>query len=85
MTLPTDTIIDTDPVYEEMGEDMCENARIVMKAIYLLHPMADEMRDQGWSDTHIIDAAETLRRKGLIKIIEDQGEFRIEIVKNLVT
>lgn len=81
MTLPTDTIIDTDDTYEEMGEEFCENARKLMKALYLAHPLADNLRGQGFNDTAIIDAGETLRRKGCLRIVwnEDDDTYRIEL------
>lgn len=74
---PTDTIIDTDPDFEGMGEEYANDCRIVMKSIYLAHPAADELRQQGLSNTDIVNSFETLRRKKLIRVVWDDKSDKI--------
>jgi hypothetical protein len=71
-----DTIIDRIPP----GEDLPPSALAFMKAIYLaFKPLQDCAREFGWSQTEMIDAAETLRRKGGIKIVYDKATHEISI------
>jgi hypothetical protein len=71
-----DTIIDRLPT----GEDLPPSALAFLKAIYLaFRPLQDCARECGWTQTELIDAAETLRRKGGIKLVYDKAAGAISI------
>ena len=75
-TLPTDTILDRLPPAKGLPPE----AITLMKAIYLaFKPLQDCAIANGWSQTELIDAAETLRRKGGIKIVYDKATHEISI------
>lgn len=80
--IPTDTIIDNDPFFDEMGEEFANPARTVMKALYLAAPFAKLLRNQGFTDKEIIDTAEILRRENKIRICcdDEQETFWFELV-----
>lgn len=78
-TLPTDTILDRLPPDRDA---LPPKALALMKGIYLaFRPLQDCARANGWSQTQLIDAAETLRRKGCVNLIYNKttGEISIQI------
>lgn len=84
MDFPTDTLVDTDPSYDDMDNESAVAAKIVMKSIYLSHPVCKVLRkENGLSNTEIIDTFETLRRNGSIMIRWHEAEdyFTIDIIR----
>jgi len=69
MSLPTDTLADLHGRQEGLTED----AIALMKALYLaIGPIAACARANNWSPTQTINAAEMLRRRGLLKLFYDK-------------
>jgi hypothetical protein len=78
MTLPMDTMLD------DLGpaEGVTGDALAIMKALYLtFEPLQAAAAEQGWSKTQLINAAETARRAGVIRIvyIEDREVFELDV------
>lgn len=72
MKVPSDTILDQTPI---LGPD----ARLAMKALYLsFKQKLPELGDM--TPTETINAFEELRRKGLIRVIQDGDRFRISFM-----
>jgi hypothetical protein len=76
-TLPIGTLVDRFGKEEGLSDD----AIAIMKTLYLaFEPLKECAADQGWNKVQLIDAAETARRRGWIRIIYDKTDetFRIE-------
>jgi hypothetical protein len=76
--LPMDTILDRLGTDERLPRD----ALAIMKAIYLaFEPLQACAAHHGWTETQLIDAAETARRAGVISISYDQKSetFRLKV------
>lgn len=78
--IPEDTILDEDPPFPLLT-DRDKKALILMKALYLNFPLLQQHRqDSGWTATELINAAETLRRRGHLKLVELQdGSIQLKI------
>jgi hypothetical protein len=65
MEIPNDTTLDL----SLETRDISEKARRLMKALYLGHPALVQCADtHGWTPTQLVDAAETLRKAGFLRI-----------------
>ena len=78
--IPEDTILDLDPPFP-LITDQHKKALLLMKALYLNFPLLQRCRqDCGWTATELVNAAETLRRRGHIKLVEQpDGAIQLRI------
>lgn len=72
---PTDTAVDR-------IANLSAGAATLMKAIYLSSPQASVLREQGMSDSDIVNGMEELRQAGLLEVVYDEhrDRYRISLV-----